>query len=87
MANTTVKMLADEDRRQTTSLRFFNFFRARQDPKGQDDDAGPIFFDHAMNNEPITIYRDGQQIRDFIYVKDVVIGLARILPQRSGKPH
>ena len=32
----------------------------------------PIFIDRAVKNQPITIYGDGEQTRDFIYVKDIV---------------
>ena len=32
----------------------------------------PAFFEKAIRNEPITIFGDGRQTRDFIYVKDVV---------------
>ena len=32
----------------------------------------PIFIHRAIHNEPITIYGDGTQTRDFIFVKDVV---------------
>lgn len=32
----------------------------------------PIFLQHIHNNEPITIFGDGEMVRDYIYVKDVV---------------
>ncbi|KAF0153473.1 MAG: NAD-dependent epimerase/dehydratase [Ignavibacteria bacterium] len=54
------------------SLRYFNVFGPRQDPKSQYAAAVPIFIDRALKNEPITIYGDGEQTRDFIFVKDVV---------------
>lgn len=54
------------------SLRYFNVFGLRQDPKSQYAAAIPIFIQKAINNEPIIIYGDGEQTRDFIYVKDVV---------------
>ena len=56
----------------TTSLRYFNVFGPRQDPQSQYAAAIPIFVYKALRNEPITIYGDGEQTRDFIYVKDVV---------------
>ncbi len=56
----------------TTSLRYFNVFGPRQDPKSQYAAAIPIFVFKALKNEPITIYGDGEQTRDFVYVKDVV---------------
>ena len=56
----------------TTSLRFFNVFGPRQDPKSQYAAAIPIFIEKAIKNEEITIFGDGEQTRDFIFVKDVV---------------
>ncbi|MFA5805272.1 MAG: NAD-dependent epimerase/dehydratase family protein [Melioribacteraceae bacterium] len=55
-----------------TSLRYFNVFGPRQDPKSQYAAAVPIFIEKALKNEPIIIYGDGEQTRDFIFVKDVV---------------
>jgi UDP-glucose 4-epimerase len=53
-------------------LRYFNVFGPRQDPKSQYAAAVPIFIDRAVKNLPITIYGDGEQTRDFIFVKDIV---------------
>lgn len=55
-----------------TALRYFNVFGPRQDPKSQYAAAIPIFINKAIKNEPIIIYGDGEQTRDFVYVKDVV---------------
>jgi UDP-glucose 4-epimerase len=60
----------------TACLRFFNVFGPRQDPNSAYAAAVPIFLQRARNNEPITIYGDGGQTRDFIYVKDIVGALA-----------
>ena len=60
----------------TACLRFFNVFGPRQDPKSAYAAAVPIFLHHSRHNEPITIYGDGGQSRDFIYVKDIVGALA-----------
>ena len=65
-------MFARENRLPTACLRYFNVFGPRQDPKSQYAAAVPIFIDRAVKNEPITIYGDGEQTRDFIYVKDIV---------------
>jgi UDP-glucose 4-epimerase len=65
-------MFADEGRLQTACLRYFNVFGPRQDPKSQYAAAVPIFIDRAVKNEPITIFGDGEQTRDFIFVKDIV---------------
>ena len=66
------KMFADEKRLQTACLRYFNVFGPRQNPKSQYAAAVPIFIDRAVKNLPITIDGDGEQTRDFIYVKDIV---------------
>ncbi|MEW6193545.1 MAG: NAD-dependent epimerase/dehydratase family protein [Bacteroidota bacterium] len=54
------------------SLRYFNVFGPRQNPKSQYAAAVPIFLTKAIKNEPIVIYGDGEQTRDFIFIKDVV---------------
>jgi UDP-glucose 4-epimerase len=65
------KMFADEGRLATACLRYFNVFGPRQDPKSKYAAAVPIFIDCAVKNEPITIYGEGDQTRDFVYVKDI----------------
>src|ERR1017187_3122795 len=65
-------MFANEGRLPTACLRYFNVFGPRQDPKSQYAAAVPIFTERALCKEPITIFGDGEQTRDFIYVKDVV---------------
>ena len=65
------KIFTDEKRIQTACLRYFNVFGPRQDPKSQYAAAVPIFIHRALKGEPITIYGDGEQTRDFIYVKDI----------------
>ncbi|MFT4639519.1 MAG: UDP-glucose 4-epimerase [Verrucomicrobiales bacterium] len=54
-----------------TALRYFNVFGPRQNPNSAYAAAVPIFIDRALKNEAITIYGDGEQTRDFVYVKDV----------------
>lgn len=66
------QMYSEQFSLKTTCLRFFNVFGERQNPKSQYAAAVPIFIEKAIKNEDITIYGDGQQTRDFIYVKDIV---------------
>ena len=66
------RLFTTEGRLKTASLRYFNVFGPRQDPKSQYAAAVPIFFEKARRNEPITIFGDGEQTRDFISVKDIV---------------
>ncbi|UOY04876.1 SDR family NAD(P)-dependent oxidoreductase [Muricauda sp. SCSIO 64092] len=56
----------------TASLRYFNVFGPRQNPNSTYAAAVPIFIHQALLNEPLTIHGDGNQTRDFVYVKDVV---------------
>ncbi len=66
------KMFSDEGRLKTACLRYFNVFGPRQDPASQYAAAVPIFIHRAVKNQDITIFGDGSQTRDFIYVKDIV---------------
>ncbi len=80
------KMFNDEGWLKTACLRYFNVFGPRQDPKSQYAAAIPIFIYKALKNETITVFGDGQQSRDFIYVKDVVAANAYLAqhPEYSG---
>jgi UDP-glucose 4-epimerase len=60
----------------TTSLRFFNVFGPRQDPRSAYAAAVPIFIAKALRDETIGIHGDGGQTRDFIHVTDIVGALA-----------
>jgi len=65
-------MFTKEGRLQTACMRYFNVFGPRQDPKSAYAAAVPIFTAKAVANDKITIFGDGDQTRDFIYVKDIV---------------
>lgn len=69
-------MFQNEGRLETAAIRFFNVFGPRQDPKGAYAAAVPIFIEKAVNSEDITVFGDGGQTRDFIYVKDIAGALA-----------
>jgi UDP-glucose 4-epimerase len=66
------RMFAEAGRLQTVCLRYFNVFGSRQNPNSQYAAAVPIFIDRMKKNEPVFIYGDGEQTRDFIHVKDIV---------------
>jgi len=57
---------------KTLSLRYFNVFGPRQDPKSEYAAVIPKFITKILGHESPTIYGDGGQTRDFTYVKDVV---------------
>ena len=56
---------------KTVSLRYFNVFGPRQDPKGEYAAVIPKFIARLLDNKPPLIFGDGKQTRDFVYVKDV----------------
>ena len=57
---------------QTVSLRYFNVFGPRQDPKSMYSGVISKFSDDIRAGRTPTIFGDGQQTRDFVFVKDVV---------------
>jgi UDP-glucose 4-epimerase len=59
----------------TTSLRYFTVYGPRMRP----DLAIFIFTKKMLNNEPITVFGDGEQTRDFTYIEDVVEANKRLL--------
>lgn len=59
-------------RLQTATVRFFNVFGPGQDPASPYAAAVPRFLRRALCGEEVTIFGDGEQTRDFVYVKDVV---------------
>lgn len=69
------EMFRHEGRLQTAALRFFNVFGPGQDPASPYAAAVPAFLKRALCGEPLAIFGDGEQSRDFIYVRDVVSAL------------
>jgi UDP-glucose 4-epimerase len=66
-----LKIFQDQWNVPTASLRYFNVFGPRQNPNSTYAAAVPIFIQKTLRNQPIVIYGDGSQTRDFIYVKDM----------------
>ncbi|MHC4495366.1 MAG: NAD-dependent epimerase/dehydratase family protein, partial [Planctomycetota bacterium] len=56
---------------ETVSLRYFNVFGPYQDPASQYAAAIPAFVTAILNDQPPTIYGDGEQSRDFTYIDNV----------------
>ncbi|HEX5636271.1 MAG TPA: NAD-dependent epimerase/dehydratase family protein, partial [Gammaproteobacteria bacterium] len=52
-------------------MRFFNVYGPRQDPKSPYAGVIALFVDRITAAQPVTVFGDGQQTRDFIYVRDV----------------
>ncbi len=54
-----------------TSLRFYTVYG----PRGRPDMAIWIFINNVLHNKPIIIFGDGEQIRDFTFISDIIDGL------------
>jgi nucleoside-diphosphate-sugar epimerase len=54
------------------SLRYFNVFGPRQDPKGEYAAVVPKFVVCALRGERPVVFGDGEQTRDFCYIDNVV---------------
>jgi len=80
----------------TIGLRFFNVYGPRQDPLSPYSGVISIFADRILRGAAIDIHGDGTQVRDFVYVGDVVRFLlaamqraspeARVLNVCTGRP-
>lgn len=80
MAEHYLKIYNDSFDLPSVACRLFNVFGERQDPSSPYSGVISIFFEKACaskkgSQESLIIYGDGQQTRDFIYVKDVVNAL------------
>ena len=53
-------------------LRYFNIFGPKQNAKSSYSAVIPLFIDAMINNQPIIIYGDGEQERDFTFVENAV---------------
>ncbi|MBW7475065.1 NAD-dependent epimerase/dehydratase family protein [Paenibacillus oenotherae] len=67
-----------------TILRYANVYGPRQDPAGEGGVVS-IFIDYLTNDKSPFIYGDGEQTRDFIYVKDIVSANIAALTAGSKK--
>jgi UDP-glucose 4-epimerase len=72
---------------ETVVLRYFNVFGPRQSPHSQYAAVVPLFVTQIARGEPIVIYGDGEQSRDFTYVANIVDATLRAAeaPGASGR--
>ncbi|MGQ9739099.1 MAG: SDR family oxidoreductase [Armatimonadota bacterium] len=68
---------------ETVSLRYFNVFGPRQNPDSQYAAVIPKFITAALKGEPLTVFGDGEQSRDFTYIENVV--QANLLAMESSR--
>lgn len=55
----------------TVCLRYFNVYGPHQDPNSEYAAVIPKFIQRVLEGKPLTIFGDGEQSRDFVFVKDV----------------
>ena len=67
---------------ETVALRYFNVFGPRQDPNAEYAAVIPKFIERIVQGKKPIIFGDGNQTRDFVFVKDVV--QANILAMNSS---
>ena len=64
---------------RTTGLRFFSVYG----PWGRPDMAYFIFTKRILNNEPIKVYNNGECMRDFTYIEDIIDGITRVVESKN----
>jgi UDP-glucose 4-epimerase len=69
----------------SAGLRFFNVYGPRQDPKSPYSGVISIFLEAARQDKELTIFGDGEQSRDFIYVKDIVAALLLAMNNKNSQ--
>jgi UDP-glucose 4-epimerase len=62
---------------ETVVLRYFNVFGPRQSPLSQYAAVVPLFITAIAAGEPVTVFGDGEQSRDFTYVANVIDATVR----------
>jgi UDP-glucose 4-epimerase len=67
-----------------TSFRFFNIYGPRQDPSSPYSGVISIFVNCLQRDRPVTLFGDGSQTRDFVYVADLADLLARAVSGLDG---
>lgn len=70
----------------TACLRYFNVYGPRQDPKGPYAAAVPAFIARALAGDELVIHGDGEQTRDFVFVRDIAAAnvFAAMTPDVAG---
>jgi len=69
---------------ETVCLRYFNVYGPKQDPSSPYSGVISIFTDKLRKKEVPTIFGDGEQVRDFVYVGDVVDANIKAVLTKTG---
>lgn len=65
----------------TTGFRFFNVYGPRQDPASPYSGVISVFVEKLLQGAPLTLFGDGLQSRDFVFVSDVIDHLLAAMAQ------
>ena len=84
MGEQYLKLYAELYGLKTVALRYFNVYGPRQDPSSEYSGVISIFENKIKNGEQIKIFGDGEQYRDFIFVKDVVKANLAAMEEETG---
>ncbi|MDO5554033.1 MAG: SDR family oxidoreductase [Planctomycetia bacterium] len=75
---------------ETISLRYFNVFGPRQNPRGDYAAVIPAFATALLNGHPPVVYGDGEQTRDFCFIDNVtsanLLAMAAPANECNGQP-
>ncbi len=69
---------------ETVCLRYFNVYGPKQDPSSPYSGVISIFTDKLKNKATPTIFGDGEQTRDFVFVSDVVEANMKAIETEDG---
>lgn len=70
----------------TVGLRFFNVYGPRQDPASPYSGVISIFARRCLDGQPLTLFGDGGQTRDFVHVEDAVAAMLAALERAGPEP-
>ncbi len=68
---------------EVVALRLFSVYGPRQNPQSQYSNVIPAFATRVLAGQTPTVYGDGKQTRDFVYVGDIVRGMAEAAERKS----
>jgi len=72
---------------ETVSLRYFNVYGPGQDPQSEYAAVIPKFITTVLRGDTPTVFGDGEQSRDFIYIEDIVNANLRAAMQSEAVGH
>ncbi len=64
---------------ETVAIRYFNVFGPRQSPSSPYSGVLSLFIKAALAGRPASVYGDGEQTRDFVFIDDIVDGVMRAM--------